>query len=639
MSASAPTASRSRSGSTLTRRQVTIGATLVAAVLVPPILGRTGVLTDLWAFVFTLGVTYALMALSLNLLMGYAGQISLGHAGFLGVGAYVSGILTARYAVPNLVGLGMAAVLGALVALVVGVPALRLKGLYLAITTLGFVVMMQDSILQLPWLSRGSAGVALPRPEAWSFTFASNADYLGYALGFLVLAWVLDQNVTRTKLGRAFHGIREDEQVAQAFGVDVGNYKLLAFVLSGAIAGVAGALYGHLLLFATSSLFDLSFSLLLLAFVVIGGLGSRRGVAIAAFLFGIFPAIFDEVLGLEHLIGWDLIIGAFLLMYTLAQHPEGLAQAFSELREVRAAKRARRGEIDEEDLETIPSLPDLPRPASVPERHRLAVGDTMLAVEDLTVRFGGLTAVDRASLWVPHGAIVGLIGPNGAGKTTLFNAISGFQPFDSGTIDYLGREIGHLPPHTRSRLGLGRTFQRGGLAKSRSVLENLLLAQHQLADYEIGSALVHGRSAASTEERLRERAHDVIAALDFDSYTDTPANNLSGGQRRIVEMACALVTSPELLLLDEPSAGMAPAVVENLAERLRDIRDDLGRTVLLVEHHIPLVLDVCDHVYVLDHGQVIASGRPDDVVEDEQVLEAYLGGWHSLDDLAQEVSA
>lgn len=633
MSAVAPTATGRRDGSGLTRRQLTIGATLAAAVLVPPILGRLGVLTDLWAFVFTLGVTYALMALSLNLLVGYAGQISLGHAGFLGVGAYVSGILTARYAVPNLVGVAMAAVLGALVALVVGVPALRLKGLYLAITTLGFVVMMQDSVLQLSFLSRGSAGVALPRPEAWSFTFASNADYLAYALGFLVLAWVLDQNVTRTKLGRAFHGIREDERVAQAFGVDVGNYKLLAFVLSGAIAGVAGALYGHLLLFATSSLFDLSFSLLLLAFVVIGGLGSRRGVVIAAFLFGIFPAIFDEVLGLEYLIGWDAIIGALLLMYTLAQHPAGLAQAFSELREARAARRARRGEIDEEDLEAIPALPDLPRPASVPERHRLSVGDTMLAVEDLTVRFGGLTALDGASLWVPYGKIVGLIGPNGAGKTTLFNAISGFQDFDSGRIDYLGLEIGDLPAHTRARLGLGRTFQKGGLAQSRSVLENLLLAQHHLADYEIGSALVHGRSTVDSEERLRERAHEVIEALDFGTYTHTPARNLSGGQRRIVEMACALVTSPELLLLDEPSAGMAPAVVENLAERLREIRDDLGRTVLLVEHHVPLVLDVCDHVYVMDHGQVIASGRPDDVVADEQVLEAYLGSRRSLDDV------
>ena len=294
MSAVVPTARRSSRDRGITQRQATIAGVLAAVVVTPPLLGRLGVLTDLWAFVLTLGVTYVLMALSLNLLMGYAGQISLGHAGFLGVGAYVSGILTARYAVPNLVGLGLAGLLGAVVALVVGIPALRLKGLYLAITTLGFVVVMQDSILQLPFLSRGSAGVALPRPEAWSFTFASNADYLGYAAGFLVLAWVLDQNVTRTKLGRAFHGIREDEQVAQAFGVDIGSYKLLAFVLSGAIAGVAGALYGHLLLFASSGLFDLGFSLVLLAFVVIGGLGSRRGVAIAAFLFGIFPAILDS---------------------------------------------------------------------------------------------------------------------------------------------------------------------------------------------------------------------------------------------------------------------------------------------------------------------------------------------------------
>ncbi|MGH3442412.1 MAG: ABC transporter permease subunit [Nitriliruptorales bacterium] len=641
--AASPLARRRRRTWQPTVRQLKILAVLAAGASVPPVLGRLGVLSELWALVFGFGVSYALMAISLNLLMGYAGQISLGHAGLLGVGAYVSGILTARYVVPNLVALLVAGTLGAVVALVIGLPALRLRGLYLAITTIAFVVMMEGSVLQIPALSRGSAGVTLPRPEAWSFVFTSNADFLAYLLLFLVVFWVLDENVLRSKLGRAFRGIRDDEQVAQAFGVDVGSYKLLAFVLSGALAGVAGALYGHLLLSANSAVFDLGFSLLLLVFVVVGGLGNRTGVVVAALAFGILPAIFREVIEVEalrrFLEGWEFILGSALLVYTLATHPSGLGEAFRERREEREAARLRRGEVDddEKDLEGVPALPRLAAPAAIGAGPGLRAGDAMLEVEDVTVRFGGITAVDRASLWVPAGAIVGLIGPNGAGKTTLFNAISGFQRIDGGRIGFLGYDIGRFPPHVRARLGLARTFQRGGLAQNLSVRDNLLLAQHQLAAYEPAAALAQSRAAIEVERGLASRADEVMAALGFQGRADTPVRNLSGGQRRIVEMACALVTSPELMLLDEPSAGMAPAVVENLAQRLRDLRDELGRTVLLVEHHVPLVLDVCDHVYVLDHGQVIASGRPDDVVEDPRVLDAYLGRRHNLE--LEEVQA
>jgi branched-chain amino acid transport system permease protein len=624
-----PRVGRRRAG--LTDRQRRIVLAFAAAAVLPPVLGRAGVLSELWALVLGVGVAYGLMALSLNLLMGYAGQISLGHAGLVAVGAYVSGLATGRGAAPNLVALMLAAGATALVAFVVGLPALRLRGLYLAISTLAFVVMMGDAVLQIPWLSRGSAGVELPRPEAWSYLMTSNADYLGYLLVFLVAFWVVDHNILRSRFGRAFLGIREDEQVAQAFGVDTGRYKLVAFVLSGALAGVAGALFGHLLLFANSSVFDLSFSLELLIFVVIGGLGSRVGVLVAATLFGVLPQVFQEIFEWEAIAGWEFIVGAALLVFTLARHPGGLAQAFREARGHRAAERARRGQVDEDDdLEAIPALPVLERPASVPVRHQLLPGDAMLEVHDLTVRFGGLVAVDGASLTVPNGVVVGLIGPNGAGKTTLFNAVSGFQPIDRGRIRFLGRDIQDRPPHERTQLGIARTFQRGGLAPGLTVSDNLLLAQHPLAVYPATTAFLRGPATAAVEGELADRAAEVIAALGFEAYADTPVRNLSGGQRRIVEMACALVNSPDLLLLDEPSAGMAPAVVEDLAERLREIRDRLGRTVLLVEHHIPLVLDVCDHVYVLDHGRVIASGPPDRVVEDEAVLDAYLGRRHRL---------
>jgi branched-chain amino acid transport system ATP-binding protein len=233
--------------------------------------------------------------------------------------------------------------------------------------------------------------------------------------------------------------------------------------------------------------------------------------------------------------------------------------------------------------------------------------------------------MDGVSLVVPKGRIVGLIGPNGAGKTTFFNSVSGLVRPDAGSVRFLGQDITHTAPHERVGLGIGRTFQLIGLAKDLTVRENFLLAQHLLAGYSVPSALLALPRAARIEREMDERATQAIEALGFERYRDTPVASLSHGQQRIVELGCALVTAPDLLLLDEPSAGMAPAAAESLAERLRDLRDGLGRTVLLIEHNIPLVLDVCDEITVLNFGQVLASGTTSDIARDPLVLGAYFG--------------
>ncbi len=606
------------------RRQVVVGAVVIAATVLPPLVSRVapGFLDELLALRLAQAAAFAAMALSLNLLMGYAGQISLGHGALLAVGAYTSGILTGRFGLPFVAGLAAAAVLGGAVAFVVGLPALRLRGLYLAITTLGLLLVMQESILQIPWLSRGSAGVALPRPVAGDFVFTRNADFLALVLVVVIVLWLVDANVTRTRLGRAFRGLREDEQVAASRGVDVARHKLLAFLLSGAMAGVAGCLHGHLLRFVDSRTYDLNLSLLLVAVVVIGGLGSRLGVVLAGVGFGLLPEILRAITPAAE--GWDHLLGAALLIVAMARHPEGVAGAITEARHAKAARQARAGVAESAPTE-IPRLPELPRPAGAADRPAVAPGEALLEVRDLTVRFGGLTAVDHASISVPAGRIVGLIGPNGAGKTTLFNAVGGFVRTASGTVHLGGQRIDHLPPHERAARGLGRTFQRVGLARDLSVRENLLLSQHAICRYSAVAALGFLPGAARTEAEAGERADLAIAAIGFERFADMPAKHLSGGMQRIVEMACALVTAPELLLLDEPSAGMAPGAVENLAIRLRDLRDALGRTLLLVEHNVPLVLDVCDEIWVLHAGRVIAHGTPDEISRDPTVVEAYLG--------------
>ena len=556
----------------------------------------------------------AIAAMSLNLLLGYAGQISLGHAGLLGVGAFTAGNLITQLHLPMFVGTLAAVAASAFVALLIGIPALRLRGLYLAIATVLFALAMQYTVFPSRLLSSGSAGVSVPRRLWGEHYLLDNAVFAAVCLVLLVGAWAVDDNIVRTRVGRAFRLIREDESVAQAFGIDVTRYKLLAFVVSGAMAGLAGSLYGQAIGHVDSATFDLmSWSLPLVIMVIVGGQGRRLAVVLAAFFFMILP----DVLGSLHAI--SPIIGSALLMLTVARHPEGIADLLT--------RRAKPSVRDDEDDVTVPALPALPLPPAaarvVPAaRHGSA---PLLEVERVTVRFGGLTAVHEASLSVPAGRIVGLIGPNGAGKSTLFNAVSGLVRTEGGRIRLHGREIQRLRCDQRARLGIARSFQQVGLARDLSVRDNLLLAQHQLADYGSAAAMVMLPHVAATEAQLLARADAAIEGLGFAEAADKPVKFLSGGQQRIVEIACLLLTAPELVMLDEPSAGMAPGVAENLAGRLRELRDELGRTVVLIEHNVPLVLDTCDYVYVLDAGRVIAQGEPREIASNQQVIDAYFG--------------
>ena len=558
-------------------------------------------------------VAVAVAAVSLNMLLGYAGQLSLGHSALLAAGAFSSGIVVTRWHGSMVFGLLFAVATTVAVSFVVGLPALRLRGEYLGIVTLVFGLVMQYSILRSTVFSGGSAGIALPR-RVWGNSFSTDqATYLVVSLMLLLIVWYLDVNVVRTRLGRAFRTIRENESVAQAFGIPVTRYKLLAFVLSGAMAGLAGAMYGHAIGFVNNeSPFNQQQSLMLVTLVVVAGMGHRLAVIVVALVFWIFPSF------IEGLHGWAYIIGALALMATVAQHPSGLADLLSHRRKPPAAE-------DDDDADELPALPELPVPTRPLTAEQVTTGAPVLEVHGVSVRFGGLQAVDRVDLVVPAGKIIGLIGPNGAGKSTMFNAISGLVRTETGRISFRGREIQGLRCDQRARLGIARSFQQVGLAKDLSVRENFLLAQHQLAPYTDLEALMLLPRAARAEDEFRVRAQEAIEALGFDHLADMPVRNLSGGQQRIVEIACLLVTAPDLVMLDEPSAGMAPAAAENLAARLRDLRDALNRTVLLIEHNVPLVLDTCDYVYVMDAGRLIAQGEPLDIAANQDVIDAYFG--------------
>ena len=616
-----------RRGPWLTPRRSNILLVLLAVILLPSVTYRVmPLLPARYPLALAVATSIAVGALSLNLLVGYAGQISLGHGALLGVGSYAAGLATSGAGLPMWLALPIAALVSGLIALVIGFPALRLRGLYLAIVTVTFGYAMYNFVLQWSGFTGGSSGVSLIRRLWGGSVITSQADMLSAGLVVLVLAWLLDANVTRSKLGRAFRAIRESEPVAGSFGVDVARYKLLAFVLSGALAGVAGALYGFTLYLVNSETFNppvgVDYSLLLLIIVVVGGLGSRAGAVIAAMVFSMFEFIIGDRFGSDSFIyGLVPILGSLMLMLTVARHPDGFAGMIRERRHGRRRAAARDDDADR----AMPSLPSMPRPLAQPRALELERGVPVLEVENVSMRFGGLVAVDGASLRVDRGEIVGLIGPNGAGKTTLFNCISGLLRPDGGTVRMGGRDVSALSAHHRAALGMARTFQQIGLAKDQSILENMLLAQHVLAGYGSSSALLHTSGVARSEEEMRGRAVEAIAALGFAGREDVPVRLLSGGQQRIVEVACALLTDPGLLMLDEPSAGMAPVMAESLADRLRDLRDSMGRTVLLIEHNVPLVLDVCDRIYVLAAGRVLAGGTPDDILAHPEVISAYLG--------------
>jgi branched-chain amino acid transport system permease protein len=611
----------------LTPRRSNVVLLLLAAILLPTLTYRAmPLLPKAWALNLALATGIAVGALSLNLLVGYAGQISVGQGALLAVGSFAAGLVTSGLGLPMWIGLPIAAVASAIVALVIGFPALRLRGLYLAIVTITFGYAMYNFALQQSLLTGGSAGVDLPRRIWGSVTIPEQSDMLAAGLVVLILVWLVDANITRSALGRAFKTIRESEAVAGSFGIDVARYKLLAFVLSGAFAGLSGALFGFAFGQVNSETFNpstgIEYSLYLLIVVVVGGLGSRAGAVITAYAFAMFPFLLGIIFHNNNLVtGLIPIIGTVLLIYTVARHPGGFAGTVRERRE----RRSRPARTPDDDESPMPTMPTMPRPSAMTPTSQQPLAVNVLEVDGITMQFGGLVAVDGASMRVPAGQIVGLIGPNGAGKTTLFNCISGLLEADSGSVRMRGLDISAYPSHARAHLGMARTFQQIGLAKDLSMLENMMLAQHVLAGYGNGAALLYTSRVAHSEREMRDRAMTAITSLGFAGREDTEVRLLSGGQQRIVEVACALLTDPQLLMLDEPSAGMSPAAAESLADRLRELRDEQGRTVLLIEHNVPLVLDVCDYVYVLNFGKVLAEGTPEEILAHPDVISAYLG--------------
>jgi ABC-type branched-subunit amino acid transport system ATPase component len=464
------------------------------------------------------------------------------------------------------------------------------------------------------------------------FSFASSKSYYYFALGFLVLATWIAANVRRGGLGRLFVAIRDNEDAARAFTVNVMARKLQAFGLAGFLAGMGGAVYAFALARLSAGGFPPSLSIAVVAMSVIGGIGILGGPILGALYIFALPAFvsLDSVATAASAGGWLLLILYF---------PGGIAGLLAQQRDRLVRGLVRLSGADPDALLQEPATTGASGPASretlaqqPPGAWREARGAALLEVVQVCKSYGGIRAVDGATLDVHDGEILGLIGPNGAGKTTLFELIAGFTHPDSGEIRFNGRSMTQAarvagvtlrtPAFLRARLGLVRSFQDPRLFPTMTVLETVMLAQEGGLPTTLVAATV---GSLEREKPKQRRAMELVEAMGLHRYLHTQVQELSTGTRRIVELCALVATGPRLLLLDEPSSGIAQAEIAALAELIRRIRDHLGATLVVIEHDIPLVMGISDRVAAMESGQVIRIGTPDEVRNDARVIAAYLG--------------
>jgi branched-chain amino acid transport system permease protein len=552
--------------------------------------------------VLLLAFLLAIQSISWNIISGFAGYVSLGHSVFLGIGAYTAGILASHWEVNPLVIAPLSGVVAMAVALLVGSVVLRAKGPAFVIITIALLLLFQILTVNLPGLTNGSDGITLELPF-WDPDI-QNIPFYYMFLGLMVLTFAFSAWIRRTKFGTGLVAIREDEGKAAAIGIPTTLYKNLAYAASAFFIGVAGAVYAYFLTFLNPlGAFNILVSVTVVLGALVGGRGTLWGPVVGAFIVS-FASEAATVYG-----GGTqsrlLLFGLALVIIVLFM-PAGLLPALQRL------LTRRRGPVEYTDHAGAMEQRDI----QVTTRPISAQPGPLLEIRDVHKAFGGLQAVNGASLEIPRGSITALIGPNGSGKTTLFNLITGTGGAHSGEIWFDGSRIDKLTPWTRAHRGLGRTFQVTRLFKSMTVLENVVSPLRTFSPPVLASGAVSGHEA--------DRARDLLSFVGLARFEGEKAGSLSYGQQKLVELAQVLMLEPRLVLLDEPAGGINPGLVDRMADIIRTANRQ-GVTFLVVEHNIPMVLDLCDPVFVLARGEVIASGPPDLIRADPAVLDAYLG--------------
>lgn len=591
---------------------------------------------------------FAIAAIGLSLLMGLAGQVSLGQAAFFAVGAYTQGILVTKHEVPVLLALPVAVLAAMVLALLVGLPLLRLRGHFLALGTLGLGIIVTVVVRELDYTGGTSGIFGIPKPDLGGRVYNTPSEYFWLLAPVVVLALALADKLTHSRIGRALGAVNDSEVAAECLGVDTFALRVRVFVVAAGYAGLAGVFYAHWLAVVSPEAANFPVSVSLLLMVVLGGLGTVWGALTGAVLVealdegmrDLIPRIVPGASGEVQLLGFGLVL---VLVVVLV--PGGIAQLWRTTLErmghrrgsptktssavTTPAERPPGGstavvDADTGDLAALLAESDLP-PA----------GTTALQVAGLSKRYGGVSALDGLDLTVHAGEIVALIGPNGAGKTTAFNIVTGVLAPTAGTVHVRDREVQGRRPHVVAGLGATRTFQNLQVFGSSTVHGNLKVARHLRS--RAGPLRGMLGLDRSEEREISRDAYRVLAAVGLRHLASRPVSDLSFGLQRQVEVARALALGPSLILLDEPMAGLSGGEREHLAGMLRQVRD-AGVAVLLVEHDVGAVMALADRVAVLDDGALIALGTPDQVRANPAVIAAYLGTDEESDQLVREAA-
>jgi ABC-type branched-subunit amino acid transport system ATPase component/ABC-type branched-subunit amino acid transport system permease subunit len=554
-----------------------------------------------WQNVLFLCLLFAVLATGWNIVSGYTGYASLGQGAFLGFGAYCTGLLAIHTGASVWWFVPVGGVFAALVAAMLGLVSMRTRGHAFVIVTIALIYIAQLIAQNWSSLTEGSTGLTLPIaswPREWQ-----NTPFYYVMLLLLVLSVALSWWIRRTKFGMGLIAIREDEGKAVAIGVNGPIYKILAFVASALFVGMAGGVYAYALTFIDpSGMFDILFSVQLVLAALIGGRGTLWGPVIGGFAIELLDEGTNNVLGGTEA---HVVVFGLLMVLVVLFLPRGLLPTIERVL-------ARRRDRDR------PSPTIALEASAAPRRTGPSPGSdrVLLDVRGLRKSFGGVRAVDDLSFYVREGTITALIGPNGSGKTTAFNLIHGLMRCDAGEVELDGRRIDGLPPYRRAHLGLGRTFQITRLFAEMTVLENVVAPLPRFSWRQLAADAVSGGEA--------DRARELLEFVGMLQFADRPAGALSFGQQKLVELAQTLMLEPKLILLDEPSGGVNPTLVDRIADKICELNAQ-GKTFLIVEHNMPLVAELCDPVIVLERGRRIAAGPAVEIQRDPLVLDAYLG--------------
>jgi ABC-type branched-subunit amino acid transport system ATPase component/ABC-type branched-subunit amino acid transport system permease subunit len=609
-----------------------LGAFALIAALIAPFVWDLSARHQVWTII----LGFALCALSVVVLTGWAGQLSLGQMAFAGLSALTAAALSRglsvdigwhdlrvlEFTLPD-IAFPWTVLLGAaftcVIAVIIGSGALRVRGLLLAISTLAFAIACDAYLFKRPFFTEGRTTVQIPRADLGPLELTHrNRAYFYFVLAVLVLVMFVVAHLRSSGVGRRIVGVRENEQAAAAMTISPARVKLTAFAVAGFLAGIGGALLGAspTTVGPAERFFFVDESIRVVAMVVIGGLGSISGAVIGAIWIIGLPAFFpdNEVV--------PLLVSSIGLLVVLLYLPGGFAQIGYWVRDQLLSIVARR--LPPEPVKVSSAPPPALTSLTAREPATTNADGDVLVTTGLTVRFGGLVAVNEVAVRARPGEVVGLIGNNGAGKSTLLNAIGGFVP-SSGGVELLGRDVSRAKASRRAAFGLGRTFQAATLYPELSVRETVQLALEARTPTSFWGTLVWAPGSQRSEREKRAEAAELIDFLGLGRYADRYIAQLSTGTRRIVELATVLAVGPRVVCLDEPTAGIAQRESEAFGPLIKQIQQELDATLIIVEHDLPMIMSISDRVYCMEAGKVIAEGIPSEIRQDPRVVASYLG--------------